>query len=129
MSIPLTSELKKEGRLSALRDALDSGTLRQAHRMVNSLHPAEIALLLESLPPQQREVVWEFVDPELEGSVLVELSDGVRQALIERQRAFRQAQSTRTARRLPIRTSCTAGSGRPFRIRLGRTGNWPSSPI
>lgn len=83
MSIPLTGELKKEGRLSALRDALDSGTLRQAHRMVNSLHPAEIALLLESLPPQQREVVWEFVDPELEGSVLVELSDGVRQALIE----------------------------------------------
>lgn len=83
MSIPLSSELKKEGRLSALRDALDSGTLRQAHRMVNALHPAEIALLLESLPPQQREVVWEFVDPELEGSVLVELSDGVRQALIE----------------------------------------------
>jgi magnesium transporter len=83
MSIPLTSELKKEGRLTALRDALDSGTLRQAHRMVNSLHPAEIALLLESLPPRQREVVWEFVDPELEGSVLVELSDGVRQSLIE----------------------------------------------
>jgi magnesium transporter len=83
MSIPLNAELKKEGRLSALRDALDSGTLRQAHRMVNALHPAEIALLLESLPPAQREVVWEFVDPELEGSVLVELNDGVRQALIE----------------------------------------------
>jgi magnesium transporter len=83
MSIPVNPDLKKEGRLSALRDALDSGTLRQAHRMVNSLHPAEIALLLESLPPAQREVVWEFVDPELEGSVLVELNDGVRQALIE----------------------------------------------
>jgi magnesium transporter len=83
MSIRLDAELKKEGRLSALRDALDSGTLRHAHRMVNSLHPAEIALLLESLPPAQREVVWEFVDPELEGSVLVELNDGVRQALIE----------------------------------------------
>jgi magnesium transporter len=83
MSISVNAELKKEGRLSALRDALDSGTLRQAHRMVNSLHPAEIALLLESLPPAQREVVWEFVDPELEGSVLVELNDGVRQALIE----------------------------------------------
>ncbi len=83
MSTPLNAELKKEGRLSALRDALDSGTLRQAHRMVNALHPAEIALLLESLPPAQREVVWEFVDPELEGGVLVELNDGVRQALIE----------------------------------------------
>ncbi|MCP5329251.1 MAG: magnesium transporter [Steroidobacteraceae bacterium] len=83
MSIPLSSEMKKDGRLSALRDALDSGTLRQAHRMVNALHPAEIALLLESLPPQQREIVWEFVDPELEGNVLVELNDSVRQALIE----------------------------------------------
>jgi magnesium transporter len=57
--------------------------MRQAHRMVNSLHPAEIALLLESLPPAQREIVWEFVDPELEGEVLVETSDNVRQALID----------------------------------------------
>jgi magnesium transporter len=73
----------KEGRLSALRDALAAGTMRQAHRMVNSLHPAEIALLLESLPPAQREIVWEFVDPELEGEVLVETSDNVRQALID----------------------------------------------
>lgn len=79
------AELKpgKEGRLSALRDALAAGTMRQAHRMVNSLHPAEIALLLESLPPAQREIVWEFVDPELEGEVLVETSDNVRQALID----------------------------------------------
>jgi magnesium transporter len=76
-------ELKKEGRLSALRDALDAGTMRQAHRIVNALHPAEAALLLESLPPAQREIVWEFIDPSLEGDVLVELSEGVRQSLIE----------------------------------------------
>lgn len=81
----MNAEVKpgKEGRLSALRDALAAGTMRQAHRMVNSLHPAEIALLLESLPPAQREIVWEFVDPELEGEVLVETSDNVRQALID----------------------------------------------
>ena len=78
----MNAQIKKEGRLTALRDALDAGTMRQAHRMVNALHPAEIALLLESLPPAQREVVWEFVNPDLEGDVLVELSDGVRQALI-----------------------------------------------
>jgi magnesium transporter len=76
-------ELKKEGRLSALRDALDAGTMRQAHRIVNALHPAEAALLLESLPTAQREIVWEFIDPSLEGDVLVELSEGVRQSLIE----------------------------------------------
>jgi magnesium transporter len=81
----VNAELKpgKEGRLSALREALAAGTMRQVHRMVNSLHPAEIALLLESLPPAQREIVWELVDPELEGEVLVETSDNVRQALID----------------------------------------------
>lgn len=82
MSNAETSPLK-EGRLSALRDALDQGTLRAAHRMVNGMHPAEIALLLESLPHAQREIVWEFVDPDLEGEVLVELNENVRQALIE----------------------------------------------
>ncbi len=81
----MSAELKpeKQGRLAALREALDRGTFRSAHRLVNAMHPAEIASLLESLPPAQREVVWEFVDPELEGDVLVELHENTRQALIE----------------------------------------------
>ncbi len=74
---------RPEGRLAALRAALAAGTMRQAHRMVNSLHPSEIALLIESVPPTQREIIWEFVDPELEGDVLVELSESVRHDLIE----------------------------------------------
>lgn len=81
----MNAELKpeKQGRLRALRAALAEGTLRSAHRMINALHPAEIALLIESLPPAQREVVWEFVDHELEGEVLVELNENVRAALME----------------------------------------------
>ena len=51
--------------------------------MIAAMHPAEIATLMESLPPAQREVVWNFVEPEVEGDVLVELSDDVRQAFIE----------------------------------------------
>jgi magnesium transporter len=47
------------------------------------MHPAEIANLIESLPPAQREVVWNFVEPEIEGDVLIELSEEVRQAVIE----------------------------------------------
>jgi len=74
---------EKESRLNALRSALGQGTLRSAHRMVNALHPAEIASLLESLPPAQRELVWDFVEPELEGEVLVELNENVRSRLIE----------------------------------------------
>ncbi len=78
-----TAKPTKERKLATLRGALNKGSLRGASRMVNAMHPAEIALLLESLPPAQREVVWEFVDPELEGDVLVELSDNVRQAFIQ----------------------------------------------
>jgi magnesium transporter len=37
-------------RLEALKRALDEGTMRQVHRLVNSMHPAEVASLLESLP-------------------------------------------------------------------------------
>ncbi len=73
----------KERRLAALRGALREGSWRGAARMVGAMHPAEIALLIESLPPAQREVVWNFVEPEIEGDVLVELSDEVRQSFIE----------------------------------------------
>ena len=44
----------------------------------STLHPAEIASLIESLPPARREIVWEFVDPEIEGDVLIELNEEVR---------------------------------------------------
>lgn len=79
----MTSAAGKQVRLGALRQALDAGTLRPAERMVAALHPAEIALLLESVPPRQRQLVWEMVDRDTEGEVLVELSESVRQELIE----------------------------------------------
>ncbi len=71
-----------ESRIAGLRAAVDQGTIRAVQRMVNTLHPAEIADLLESLPPAKRELVWELVDRDLEGEVLVELNDEVRAALI-----------------------------------------------
>jgi magnesium transporter len=73
---------QKIGRLAALRAALDEGAVRSAERMINTLHPAEIAQLLESLPRARRELVWEMTDPELDGDVLVELSEDVRGQLI-----------------------------------------------
>ena len=75
--------LHKPTRLEALREALGQGAGRQVHRLVNSMHPAEIASLLESLPPAQRDVVWDLVDPELEGDVLIELNEAVRADLIK----------------------------------------------
>jgi magnesium transporter len=73
----------KERRLAALRGALREGSWRGAARMIGAMHPAEIASLIEALPPAQREVVWNFVEPEIEGDVLVELNENVRQSLID----------------------------------------------
>ncbi len=67
-----------ERRLERLREALSSGSHRRMGKVVNALHPAEIADLLESLPPPRRELVWELVEPELDGDVLLELGDDLR---------------------------------------------------
>ena len=69
-------------RLRELREALDEGMLKSARRLVNRLHPADIALLLESLPLGQRRLLWGLVDPESEGDILVELHEDVQQSLI-----------------------------------------------
>jgi len=69
-------------QLEILRSALDSGTLRAVRRMLSSLHPAEIASLLESLPNANRSVVWQIVDPDDGGEVLVHVNDDIRAQLI-----------------------------------------------
>lgn len=69
-------------RLAAIQAALAAGRLRGADRMVEAMHPAETALLLESLPPAQRALVWELVGREVQGDVLVELSEEVRSELL-----------------------------------------------
>lgn len=69
-------------QLRLLSDALDSGRLGPVRRHVNTLTPAEIGNLLESLPPGKREVVWGLVDPEDDGEVLVHVGDEVRESLI-----------------------------------------------
>jgi magnesium transporter len=69
-------------QLRLLSDALDSGRLGPVRRLVNTLAPAEIGNLLESLPPGKRMVVWGLVDPEDDGEVLVHVGDEVRESLI-----------------------------------------------
>ena len=72
-----------QANLSLLREQLDGGRMRSARMLIGSLHPSELARLLESLPLRERAVIWEMVDPENEGDVLVELADEVRDGLIE----------------------------------------------
>jgi len=74
---------QKRVNLEKLRQLLEGGRMRAARVMVNSLHPSELARLLESLPRKKRAVLWELVDPEIGGDVLVEVSDAVREDLID----------------------------------------------
>jgi len=69
-------------QLTQLRDALERGKLKRVGRILNSTHPAKVAGLLESLPPEERNLAWEMVDAERAGKVLVHLHEEVRFGLI-----------------------------------------------
>jgi len=49
---------------------------------LDSMHPADIAYVLESLPLEERIVVWNLVKAERDGEILLEASDAVRETLI-----------------------------------------------
>jgi magnesium transporter len=75
-------EQRNSNNLQLIGKTLQSGTMQEARRLLNALHPAEIAHLLESMPHARRELVWELVDPEYDGEVLLHLGDEARQSLI-----------------------------------------------
>jgi magnesium transporter len=73
---------KTEDQIIALSDALQSGTMQHARAMLNELSPAEIAHLLESLPHTERNIIWELVDPDKEGEVLIQVGEELRSKLM-----------------------------------------------
>ena len=51
-------------------------------QLLDRLHPADIAYVLEALPLDQRLVVWDLVKADRDGDILLEVSDAVRETLI-----------------------------------------------
>ena len=78
----MATQVRHESDLGRLREALESGTRQQVAALVRSLHPAEIANMLESMPPPERALVFDLVDEQDEGDVLVELNDEVRATIL-----------------------------------------------
>ena len=68
--------------LDTLAEALQSGRFVRMRRLLASLHPAETAHLLESLPPPERKVCWPIINPELRGEVLSYIGEDVRTSLM-----------------------------------------------
>ena len=56
--------------------------LTELREKLGSLHPADVAYILESLPIDQRLRVWDLVKADRDGEILIEVSDAVRESLI-----------------------------------------------
>ncbi|HEY4372615.1 MAG TPA: magnesium transporter [Burkholderiales bacterium] len=53
-------------------------------RQLEEMHSADVAYILEALPVHERIIVWDLIKTaERDGEILVEVSDGVRETLIE----------------------------------------------
>jgi magnesium transporter len=65
-----------------IKNLVSKKNISSLERLLDDLHPADIADILESLPVQKRLVLWDLVKSKSEGDILIEVSDAVRQTLI-----------------------------------------------
>lgn len=72
-----------QARLLLVQEALEANDLLAVREELASLHPSELADLLESLPGEIRDELWVHIEPEVEGDVLAEANDQVRATLLE----------------------------------------------
>jgi magnesium transporter len=71
---------EKEPEAAVASEGAGLATLRET---LDRLHPADVAYLLEALPLEERLIVWNLVKAERDGEILLEVSDAVRETLIE----------------------------------------------
>ena len=60
----------------------DASIAREVHAVIEELHPADVAYILEGLPLEDRIFVWRLVPRDRDGDILLEVSDSVRDTLL-----------------------------------------------
>ena len=75
-------ELPRDDRHTLVDTLVHKQHLAELRHKLESLHPADIAFILEALPIEQRLLVWDLVKAEHDGEILIEVSDAVRESLI-----------------------------------------------
>ena len=60
--------------------ALENGDRLEIERILRGVSIAETAMLLDSMPAQQRDALWPLIDPSQLGAILLELQDDVSDA-------------------------------------------------
>lgn len=75
---------RQEGpRQDLVEDLVHKQNLAELQHRLDELHPADVAYILEALPLDERLLVWDLVKAERDGEILVEVSDAVRESLIQ----------------------------------------------
>jgi len=92
----MNRENLSENNLILLKEKLSSGTYSQISRMLNKLHPNDIAHFIESSPPTDREFVWQILDKEIEGEVLNHLPHSLQEYFLETMEASEVVEITKT---------------------------------
>jgi magnesium transporter len=72
-----------QDNLRQVQELIPKQDLVELRAKLDALHAADIAAILEALPLQERLVVWNLVKADRDGEILVEVSDAVRESLIE----------------------------------------------
>lgn len=75
--------LPRDDRHALLDTLVHKQHLAELQHKLGGMHPADIAYILEALPIEQRLLVWGLVKSEHDGEILIEVSDAVRDSLIE----------------------------------------------
>ncbi|MCY1516610.1 Magnesium transporter MgtE [compost metagenome] len=72
-----------DSKASLVEDLVHRQHEAELKTLLDGLHPADIAFILESLPKDERQAIWALVSPEHDADVLLEVEDWVRESLIE----------------------------------------------
>ena len=75
-------EVPRQKRHELLGNILHKQHLAELHNKLSKLHSSDIAFILEALPIEQRLLVWDLVNVDCDGEILIEVSDSVRESLI-----------------------------------------------
>ncbi|MCC2597437.1 magnesium transporter [Pusillimonas sp. MFBS29] len=76
-------QFEEDNRSNLLEGLLHRQHENEIRAIINHLHPSDIAFILESLPVQERQAVWQLVSAEHDADVLLEVDDWARESLIE----------------------------------------------
>ncbi|MDH3279704.1 MAG: magnesium transporter [Gammaproteobacteria bacterium] len=79
----MTQKRTDPKEMESLLETLQEGNAGRIEASVADLHPADVAQLLEGLTPEERPIVWTELSPTTLGEVLVEVSEGVREQLLQ----------------------------------------------